>query len=134
MTILRQIKELKSEFATIHSHVLRRVVQIHGAIPVVLDPKKPLRRTLVPGWLIIGVYHPRHHMNRTMSTGRRSNSPTCQKMPLPEPLVRASLSVSVRVRDYPRGEAFQSLGAEGPSAPTVARPDGYPVRGGRGGS
>ena len=54
MTLLRQIKELKSEYATIHSHVLRRVVQINGAIPVVLDLKKPLRRTLLPGWMIIG--------------------------------------------------------------------------------
>jgi hypothetical protein len=54
MTILRQIKELKSEFVIIHSHVLRRVVQIHGAIPVALDPKKPLRRTLLRGWMIIG--------------------------------------------------------------------------------
>jgi hypothetical protein len=54
MTILRQIKELKSEYATIHSHVLRRVVQIHGCIPIDLDLKKPLRRTLLPGWLIIG--------------------------------------------------------------------------------
>jgi hypothetical protein len=53
MTILRQIKELKSEFATINAHVLRRAVQIHGGIPVVLDPKKPLRRTLLPGYLII---------------------------------------------------------------------------------
>jgi hypothetical protein len=54
MTLLRQIKELKSEYVTIHSHVLRRVVQIHGCIPNDLDPKKPLRRTLLPGWLIIG--------------------------------------------------------------------------------
>jgi hypothetical protein len=54
MTILRQIKDLKTEFATIHSHVLRRLVQINGGIPLALDPKKPLRRTLLPGWLIIG--------------------------------------------------------------------------------
>ena len=54
MTLLRQIKELKSEYVTIHSHVLRRVVQIRGCIPIDLDPKKPLRRTLLPGWLIIG--------------------------------------------------------------------------------
>jgi hypothetical protein len=54
MTILRQIKELKIEFAAIHSHVLRRVVQIHGCIPIDLDPKKPLRRTLLPGWMVIG--------------------------------------------------------------------------------
>jgi hypothetical protein len=54
MTILRQIKELKTEYATIHSHVLRRVVQIKGCIPLILDPKKPLRRTLLPGWLVIG--------------------------------------------------------------------------------
>jgi len=54
MTLLRQIKELRSEYATIHSHVLRRVVQIHGCIPNDLDPKKSLRRTLLPEWLIIG--------------------------------------------------------------------------------
>jgi hypothetical protein len=54
MTILRQIKELKSEFATSHSHVLRRVVQINGCIPLALDPKKPLRRTLLPGFLVMG--------------------------------------------------------------------------------
>jgi hypothetical protein len=54
MTLLRQIKELKTEYATIHSHVLRQVIQINGAIPLPLDPKKPLRRTLLPGWLIIG--------------------------------------------------------------------------------
>ena len=53
-SILRQIKELKSEYATINANVLRRVVQIHGAIPVAFDAKKPLRRTLLPGWLIIG--------------------------------------------------------------------------------
>jgi hypothetical protein len=54
MTILRQIKDLKTEFASIHSHVLRRVIQINGGIPLDLDPKKPLRRTLLPGWLVIG--------------------------------------------------------------------------------
>jgi len=54
MTLLRQIKELKSEYATIHSHVLRRVIQIHGCIPIDLDPKKPLRRTLLPGYLVLG--------------------------------------------------------------------------------
>jgi len=53
MTLLRQIKELKSEFATIHSDVLRRVIQINGGIPIALDPKKPLRRTLLPGFLVI---------------------------------------------------------------------------------
>jgi hypothetical protein len=54
VTILRQIKELKSEYASINAHVLRRVIQIHGGIPNDLDPKKPLRRTLLPGFLIIG--------------------------------------------------------------------------------
>jgi hypothetical protein len=54
MSFLRQIKELKSEFATIHSHVLRRVIQIDGCIPERSDPKKPLRRTLLPGYLVIG--------------------------------------------------------------------------------
>jgi hypothetical protein len=54
MTILRQIKDLKTEYATIHSHVLRQVVQIHGCIPLVLDPKKPLRRTLLPGFVVTG--------------------------------------------------------------------------------
>jgi hypothetical protein len=54
MTILRQIKELKSEYATIHSRVLRRIVNVGGGIPNDLDPKKPLRRTLLPGYLIIG--------------------------------------------------------------------------------
>ena len=54
MTILRQIKDLKTEFVTIHSHVLRQVVQVHGCIPLVFDPRKPYRRTLLPGWLIIG--------------------------------------------------------------------------------
>jgi hypothetical protein len=54
MTILRQIKDLKTEFASIHSHVLRRFVQINGGVPLALDPKKPLRRTLLPGFLVIG--------------------------------------------------------------------------------
>jgi hypothetical protein len=54
MTILRQIKELKTEFAAIHSHVLRSVVQVNGGIPLALDPNKPLRRTLMPGFLVIG--------------------------------------------------------------------------------
>jgi hypothetical protein len=49
MTILRQIKDLKSEFASIHSYVLRQVIQINGGIPESDDPKKPLRRTLLPG-------------------------------------------------------------------------------------
>jgi hypothetical protein len=54
MSLIRQIKDLKTEFVTIHSHVLRRVIQIHGCIPESADPKKPMRRTLLPGWLIIG--------------------------------------------------------------------------------
>ena len=54
MSFLRQIKELRSEFATIHSHVLRRLVQINGCIPERSNPKKPLRRTLLPGYLVIG--------------------------------------------------------------------------------
>ena len=54
MTLLRQIKDLKTEYATIHSHVLRRVIQINGGIPLNSDPKKPLRRTLLPGYLVIG--------------------------------------------------------------------------------
>jgi hypothetical protein len=54
MTILRQIKDLKTEFASIHSHVLRQVIQINGGIPEPDDPKKPLRRTLLPGFLVIG--------------------------------------------------------------------------------
>jgi hypothetical protein len=53
MSLIRQIKELKTEFATIHSHVLRRVIQINGGIPIALDPKKPLRRTLLPGYLVL---------------------------------------------------------------------------------
>jgi hypothetical protein len=54
MTILRQIKDLKTEFASIHSHVLRQVIQINGGIPLALDLKKPLRRTLLPGFLVLG--------------------------------------------------------------------------------
>ena len=54
MSFLRQIKDLKTEFATIHSRVLRRVIQINGGIPLSSDPKKPLRRTLLPGYLVIG--------------------------------------------------------------------------------
>ena len=33
MTFLRQIKDLKTEFATIHSHVLRQVIKIKAAFP-----------------------------------------------------------------------------------------------------
>jgi hypothetical protein len=54
MTILRQIKDLKTEFATVNAHVLRRFIQINGGVPLALDPKKPLRRTLLPGFLVIG--------------------------------------------------------------------------------
>ena len=54
MSFLRQIKDLKTEYATIHSHVLRRVITIQGGIPLSSDPKKPLRRTLLPGYLVIG--------------------------------------------------------------------------------
>jgi hypothetical protein len=54
MTILRQIKDLKSEFTNIHSHILRQVIEIRGCIPTDLDPKKPLRRTLLPGFLVTG--------------------------------------------------------------------------------
>jgi hypothetical protein len=54
MTILRQIKDLKTEFASIHSHVLRQVIQINGGIPERSDPKKPYRRTLLPGYLVQG--------------------------------------------------------------------------------
>ena len=54
MSFLRQIKDLKTEFATIHSHVLRQVITIQGGIPLSSDPKKPLRRTLLPGFLVIG--------------------------------------------------------------------------------
>ena len=54
MTLLRQIKDLRQEYAAIHSHVLRQVIEVHGGIPLILDPKKSLRRTLLPGFLVIG--------------------------------------------------------------------------------
>jgi hypothetical protein len=54
MTILRQIKDLRQEYATVHSHILRRLVHINGGIPLCSDPKKPLRRTLLPGFLVYG--------------------------------------------------------------------------------
>lgn len=54
MSLIRQIKDLRQEFASIHSHVLRRVIEVHGCIPLALDPKRPLRRTLLPGFLVIG--------------------------------------------------------------------------------
>ena len=49
MSLLRQIKELKSEYETLNSHVLRTIIRVHGGVP-----DAPLRRTLLPGWLIIG--------------------------------------------------------------------------------
>jgi hypothetical protein len=54
MTILRQIKELKSEYAEMNAHILRQVITIHGCIPDALDPKKGQRLTLLPGWMIVG--------------------------------------------------------------------------------
>ena len=41
MTILRQIKDLRQEYAAIHSHVLRRVVEVHGGIPLIPIPRNP---------------------------------------------------------------------------------------------
>jgi hypothetical protein len=54
MSLLRQIKELKAEYEAVNAHILRQVIQVHGCVPESADPKKPWRRILLPGWLIIG--------------------------------------------------------------------------------
>ena len=54
MSLLRQIRDLKTEYAAVNAHLLRRIVLVNGGIPASLDPLKAQRRTFLDGWMIVG--------------------------------------------------------------------------------
>jgi hypothetical protein len=54
MSLLRQIRDLKTEYAAVNAHLLRQVIQLHGCFPLSQDPVKGERRTFLDGWMIVG--------------------------------------------------------------------------------